>query len=117
MKLSTCVFIVLTFSYVVFASDPRKPDYPLYVCSVEQQDPYTDGELQKIATWFVHINTELAADQVDRLKVLNPDITVLGYINSSYAVGSSDLYILESKYRDAISMYWTATLPAKLAIF
>jgi hypothetical protein len=91
----------------------RKPDYPLFISSLERQGSYTDEELELIASLFDHSNPSPGPEQVDKLKALNPEFTALTSVNSSYCSSSTeklDFHTFESKFRRGISMYKCATV-------
>lgn len=94
----------------------NETDYPLFISSAENEEPYTPEELSRIASLFDYSIKSLGPDQVDKLKTLNPDFVAMTSVNSSYcSSGKPDFYTFETKYRDGISMYKCANLQENIS--
>ncbi len=87
-----------------------KPQYKLYsVCSGEN-DNASEDDLRIIAQNFEFYHGHFTPEQADTIRKFNPEFKCTSYINSTYTRFESDVGIVESQYRDCLSMLLASRL-------
>ena len=86
-----------------------KPQYKLYsVCS--NKIDASEEDLRLIAENFEFYHGKFPPDQADAIRKINPAFKCLNYINSTYTQTEDDVRVVESQYRDCLSMLLAARL-------
>jgi hypothetical protein len=86
-----------------------KPQYKLYsVCS--NKIDASKEDLRLIAENFEFYHGKFQPEQADAIREINPAFKCLTYINSTYTQSEADVRLVESQYRDCLSMLVAARL-------
>jgi hypothetical protein len=97
-----------------FASDAdftplSKPQYKLYSVCANKIDASRE-DLRLIAENFEFYHGKFQPDQADAIRKISPAFKCLTYINSTYTQSEADVRLVESEYRDCLSMLLAARL-------